>query len=66
MKRFNRLVQTNLPEAMMQLNRLDKSTIPTKRARLNLPAPTLSEKELDSLLYSLSFCIDFIEMEILV
>ena len=55
MKRFNRLVQTNLPEAMVQLNRLDKSNVPTKRARLNLPAPTLSEKELDSLLYSLLF-----------
>lgn len=66
MKRFNRLTQTNLPEAMMQLNRLDKTNVPTKRARLNLPAPTLSEKELDSLLYLLHFFIHSIEMVTLV
>lgn len=51
MKRFNRLTQTNMPEAMMQLNRLDKTNVVTKRAKLNLPAPSLSEKELNSLLY---------------
>ena len=54
MKRFNRLTQTNMPEAMMQLNRLDKTNVTTKRAKLSLPAPTLSDKELTSLLYGLN------------
>ena len=50
-KRFNQLIRTNTPEAVMQLNRLDKNNVvTTRRAKLNLPAPTLSDKELKTLL----------------
>lgn len=50
MRRFNQLTQENLPAAMMQLNRLDNRTgVTTKRARLRLPAPVVSEQEIEAI-----------------
>lgn len=51
-RRFNRLTEENLPEAMMQLNRLDKSSrVTTKRAKLSLPAPVVSEAEINAIVW---------------
>lgn len=51
MRRFNQLTQDNLPAAMMQLNRIDNRTgVTTRRAKLNLPAPMVSEKEISAIL----------------
>ena len=51
-RRFNRLAEENLPEAMMQLNRLDKaSRVTTKRAKLSLPAPVVSDAEIAAIVY---------------
>ena len=41
----------NLPEAMMQLNRLDGQTgVARKRAKLSLPAPVVSEAEINAIM----------------
>ena len=51
MRRFNQLTQDNLPAAMMQLNRIDNRTgVTTRRAKLNLPAPMVSEEEISAIL----------------
>ena len=56
MRRFNRLAEENLPEAMMQLNRLDKaSRVTTKRAKLSLPAPVVSDAEIAAIVYRLGW-----------
>ena len=50
MRRFNQLTQENLPAAMMQLNRLENRTGATmKRAKLSLPAPVVSEQEINAI-----------------
>ena len=50
-RRFNRMTESNLPEAMMQLNRLDKQAgVTRKRAKLNLPAPVVSESEINAIM----------------
>lgn len=55
-RRFNRLAEENLPEAMMQLNRLDKaSRVTTKRAKLSLPAPVVSDAEIAAIVYRLGW-----------
>ena len=52
-RRFNRLTEENLPEAMMQLNRLDKSSrVTTKRAKLSLPAPVVSDAEINAIVWA--------------
>lgn len=54
-RRFNRLAEENLPAAMMQLNRLDKSSrVTTKRAKLSLPAPVVSDAEIAAIVYPLA------------
>lgn len=50
MRRFNQLTQENLPAAMMQLNRIENRTgSTTRRAKLSLPAPVVSEKEINAI-----------------
>lgn len=49
-RRFNQLTQEDLPAAMMQLNRLENRTgVTTKRGKLNLPAPVVSEQEINAI-----------------
>ena len=50
-QRFNRMTESNLPEAMMQLNRLDgQAGVARKRAKLSLPAPVVSEAEINAIM----------------
>ncbi|KAK8828578.1 hypothetical protein WA577_000063 [Blastocystis sp. JDR] len=52
-QRFNRMTESNLPEAMMQLNRLDgQAGVARKRAKLSLPAPVVSEAEINAIINS--------------